>query len=112
MLRWGQVSVVLELLLSPRRSRETGCQHWPQPQAPERCSEGGVGLRSGPLPQYSGSSMGGGSGGGRLVLAVWKEARWHPCLSSAVLFYTNTIFQTCTLGRELVEMSLWGSCHG
>lgn len=56
--------------------------------------------------------MGGGSGGGRLVLAVWKEARWHPCLSSAVLFYTNTIFQTCTLGRELVEVSLWGSCHG
>lgn len=116
-LRLGQIPVVLEmeLLPFPRDGGREGVSTGPSPR---HLRGGALGRIQPPGPQCSGSSTGGSSGGGRLVLTVRKEARWHPCLSSAVLFYTNTIFQTCFLQPveeiwppQLADMSLRGGCR-
>lgn len=75
----------------------------PSPKRPRGAQRRVLGCVQPPWPRCAGSSMGGNSSGGWMVLTVRKGARWRLCLSSAALFYTNTIFQTCTLGRDLAS---------
>lgn len=81
---------------SPYRWREVGCRH--QLPAPERCSEG-LGPPAAPWPWCPGSPTE-DSGCGVSRGATWSKSQELFALAT-LQFCTNTVFQICTLGRDL-----------